>query len=528
MNIAQNLERAARHFPDRVAIVFEGREVTYGALEAAVDRTAGGLVGLDVEAGDRVALFLPNIPAFAVAYLATQKVGAVAVSINTMLTTEELRYVLEDSGARLLFTAAELLPRVEPLLEREVERSGQGGPGRAPTRGGPTGNVLAADRVILCEGDAPGFPTLDGMGAGASGRFRARSLDRDAPAAILYTSGTTGKQKGATLSHGNVVSNMYATSHLLRIDPSDRLLLFLPLFHCFGQNFIMNSAITSGATLVLHRRFVPEEIVAPIGRDGVTMFFAVPTVYIALLNAGLGPEALSGVRYYFSAAATMPVEVAARWRERFGRTIFEGYGLTETSPFASYNHEWEHRPGSVGTAIENVEMAVAGADGQALEAGSWGEILIRGPNVMLGYWNRPEETAEALRGGWFHTGDIGYMDEDGYVYLVDRVKDMINAGGFKIWPREVEEVLYQHPAIKECAVVGVPDALKGETAFAVVVLHPDAGVTAEDLAVYCRTHLAAYKVPQTIELREELPKSATGKILKRVLRERAARAEAPA
>lgn len=256
------------------------------------------------------------------------------------------------------------------------------------------------------------------------------------------------------------------------------------------------------------------------------MFFGTPTVYIALLNAGAHPRHFTGVRYYFSAAATMPVEVAERWQHMFGRPVHEGYGLTETSPFASYNHEWSHRPGSVGTPIEMVEIKVVDVDDQEVAAGSWGEILIKGPNVMLGYWNRPEETAAALRGGWFHTGDIGYINPDGYVFLVDRVKDLINVGGFKIWPREVEEVLYRHPAIKECAVVGAPDALRGEVARAVVVLQPDADLTSEALEAYCRDHMAAYKVPREIEFTAELPKSATGKILKRVLRTGARPAEA--
>jgi long-chain acyl-CoA synthetase len=323
------------------------------------------------------------------------------------------------------------------------------------------------------------------------------------------------------LSHGNVVSNMYAVDHCLRIDPADRLALFLPLFHCFGQNFIMNAGLNAGATLVLYRRFDPQQVVPSLTQDGVTMFFAVPTIYIGLLNATIPPEQFASVRYWFSAAAPMPVEVAERWKAIYGRPIFEGYGLTETSPFASYNHEWQHRPGSVGTPIEMVEMKVVDADDREVEPGAWGEICIKGPNVMLGYWNRPEESDQALRGDWFHTGDIGYMDDDGFVFLVDRVKDMINSAGFKIWPREVEEVLYRHPAIKECAVVGVPDSLKGEIAIAAIVLDPGSTAGAAELEAFCRQHLASYKVPRGFELVEALPKSATGKILKRVLRDQA-------
>jgi long-chain acyl-CoA synthetase len=501
VNIADSVDRAARHHPDHAAIVFEGGSVTYAELRRAVDRTAHGLRGMGVGTGDRVALFLPNVPAFPIAYLAVQKLGAIAVSVNTMLTSAELGYVIDDSGAGVVFTTADLLPRVGPLLSVELE----------------------AGRVVVCEGEAAAHPRLGDLGRDAP--CQALEMDRDDPAAILYTSGTTGQQKGALLSHGNVVSNTHATGELLRVDPRDRLLLFLPLFHCFGQNFIMNTALKNAATLVLHRRFVADEVLESLTMNGVTMFFAVPTVFIGLLNAGVQQDRLAGVRYFFSAAATLPVDVGTRWRDAYARPIYEGYGLTETSPFASYNHEWEHRPGSVGTPIETVEVKVVDPADQEVPAGTWGEILIRGPNVMLGYWNRPEETAEALRGGWFHTGDIGYRDEDGYLFLVDRVKDMINTAGFKIWPREVEEVLYKHPAIKECAVVGIPDELKGEIAKAFVVCRADTQVTAPQLEAHCREQLATYKLPSAFEFLEELPKSPTGKILKRLLREQAASVE---
>jgi long-chain acyl-CoA synthetase len=374
--------------------------------------------------------------------------------------------------------------------------------------------------VVVCEGEVEGVPSLDGSCAGAPDRYPAREMEPGDPAAILYTSGTTGKQKGAVLTHGNVVSNYWATSHCVGSRPGDRHLLFLPLFHCFGQNFILNSALVSGGTVVLQRRFDPEGTLALL-RVGVTHLYAVPTVYILMLNAGVPVEALASVRYYFSAAATMPVEVARRWQERYGLPIHEGYGLTETSPFASYNHYFRHRPGSVGTPIENVEMRIVDADDRPLAPGEWGEICIRGPNVMKGYFNRPEESAHALRGGWFHSGDVGYMDEDGYFFIVDRVKDMINSAGFKIWPREVEEVLYAHPGVKECAVVGLPDEVKGEVVAAYVIPQPGAALTGGEVEAYCRERMAAYKVPRLVEITESIPKSPTGKILKRVLRESA-------
>ncbi len=494
MNVAQHLDRATRYFPNALAVIFETQSCTFSQLRDDVQRVAGGLVDAGIQPGDRVALFLPNTPAFVVAYQACQWIGAITVSVNVMLTPEELRYLLEDSGARFVFTTETLWPALERLVE-----------GR---------------NVVVCEGSVEGTLALDTFGRDQP---RPALVQRQAedPAAILYTSGTTGKQKGATLSVGNVVSNTEATRLYLRIDPEDRLLLFLPLFHVFGQNFIMNSAFAAGATMVLHRRFDREKVLESVQRDGVSMFFAVPTIYIMLLEAGVSPEALSTVRYFFSAAATMPVEVAARWRQTFGKPIYEGYGLSETSPFASYNHEWRHRPGSVGAAIAGVELRIVDPFDVEVEHGTWGEICIKGPNVMLGYWNRPEDTADALRGGWFHTGDVGYMDDDGFVYIVDRTKDMINAAGFKVWPREVEEVLYQHPHVVECAVYGVADPVKGEVPLAAVVLAAGAEVSGEDLERFCRERLATYKIPRSFEIVAALPKNATGKILKRILRDQA-------
>jgi long-chain acyl-CoA synthetase len=286
----------------------------------------------------------------------------------------------------------------------------------------------------------------------------------------------------------------------------------------FGQNAIMNTAFAAGAGVVLQQRFDCQETVATIERQRVTMVYAVPTIYIALVNSGVEPRRLASVRYYFSAAATLPVEIGKRWQQTYGRAIAEGYGLTETAPYATYNDVVRHRPGSVGTPIENVEVTVLDSDDNEVAAGTWGEICIKGPNVMLGYWRRPAESARALRGGWFHTGDVGYVDDDGYVFLVDRLKDMINSAGFKIWPREVEEVLFTHPAIKECAVVGLPDENKGEIPAAFVVLRHDATLAASDLREFCRLSLAAYKVPRQIHFVDSLPENATGKILKRELR----------
>lgn len=496
MNVAQHVERAAAWFPDHPAILFEGHALSYRELNDQANRLAHALRAHGVERGDRVALYLPNVPAFAVCYEAALKVGAVAVSINSIFKADEVKYILDDSGARVLFTAGELLANV------------------------PHADCPALERLVVCEGDAQGHATLaQWLAEGAPGG-RALDLGRDEPAVLLYTSGTTGVPKGATLTHGNVVFNDYACAHHMGVRQTDRLMLFLPLFHVFGQNAIMNAAFAACATVVLHRRFVPDQVLDAIQRERATMFFAVPTIFITLLAMDLSDRDLRSIRYEFSAAATMPQEISRRWTERFGRPVFEGYGLTECSPFACYNHDFRHKFGSVGTAVENVELKILDEDGHELPRGEWGEICIQGPGVMKGYWGRPEDTAAAIRRGWLRSGDIGTMDDEGYVFIVDRVKDMINVSGFKVWPAEVEQVLYRHPAVREVAIYGVSDPVKGEAVRAAIVLREGAAVSGEEIIAFCRERMAVYKAPAAVQLVRELPKSATGKILKRVLRAR--------
>ena len=494
MNIAQHIERAAKFFPDKPAIIFEGAQLQYADLNERANRLANALRANGVRRGDRVALYLPNIPQFAVCYCAALKAGAVAVSINSIFKSEEVRYIVNDSGAQLLFTVSDLLPNV------------------------PRADCPSLAHVVICFGDAQGNPAMDDWLAKGASSGQALDMLPEEPALLLYTSGTTGFPKGATLSHGNVVSNMYATVHHAGFKPDDRMLLILPLFHVFGQNFIMNAAFNACASMVLHRRFVPDAVLSSIQRDRVSMFFAVPTIFINLLNMDLSPYDLSSIRYDFSAAATMPQEISRRWTERFGRPVYEGYGLTECSPFACYNHDFRHKFGSVGAAVENFELKILDENDGALPLGQWGEICIKGPGVMQGYWGKPDETSHALRNGWLHSGDIGTMDDEGYVFIVDRVKDMINVSGFKVWPAEVEQFLYRHPAIKEVAVYGLPDPVKGESVKASIVLREGADATADEIIAYCRERIAVYKAPQTVEFVRELPKSATGKILKRVLR----------
>jgi long-chain acyl-CoA synthetase len=499
VNVADHLDESVLLRPDAPAILFEGQRFSYRELDARVSRAAHLLTGLGVGAGDRVALFLPNIPEFCVAYLAAQKLGAVAVSINVMSRAAELRYLLADSGAVALFTTAGLMAEVTPV------RAG----------------LAELRAVIICEGESAAGLTLEAA-ADRPDRFPTRAMSAGDPAAILYTSGTTGKPKGAVLTHGNILSNTRTTARCVGGRPGDRHALFLPLFHCFGQNFIMNAAFCAGGTVVLERRFELESTVAALAEHGVTHLYGVPTIFIHLINAGVGPERLPGVRYFFSAAATMPREVAAAWRDRFGQPIHEGYGLTETAPFASYNHHRAYRLGSIGVPIEGVEMKIVDEEGRPRGPGEWGEICIKGPNVMAGYFRNEEATRQVLRDGWFHTGDIGYRDEDGYYHLVDRKKDMINCAGFKVWPREVEEVLYQHPAVEECAVAAAPDPVRGESVRAFIKLRASQRASAAELRAHCEARMARYKIPGDFVFDRPIPRNPSGKILKRLLREPAA------
>jgi len=497
MNLAQHVERAARKTPNHPAILFEGRSIGYGALSACAAALGRALIEHGVRRGDRVALYLPNIPAFALCYLAVERIGAIAVSINSIFKSDEVKYIVDDAGARVLFTVADLLPQV------------------------PRADCPSIEHLVICEGTADEETLGEWLALGSASPAGLASMKPGDPAALLYSSGTTGFPKGVTLTHNNIVTNIRTAAKYSGYKRSDRLAVFLPLFHVFAQNYIMNAGFEAGATLVLFRRFVPDQVLEAIARERITMFFAVPTIYIALLNAQVPKEKLSSIAYFFSAASTMPQEISRRWTETYGRLVYEGYGLTECSPFAAYNHIGEHRFGSVGTAVDDFEVKIFDENDREAPRGQWGEIVIRGPGVMKGYWGKPKDTEWALRGGWLHSGDIGRMDEDGYVYIVDRVKDMINVSGFKVWPAEVENALYRHPAVKEVAVYGVPDPLKGEKVHVALVLKEGAHPTPEEFIAYCREKLAAYKAPERVEFVQELPKSATGKILKRVLRDQA-------
>jgi long-chain acyl-CoA synthetase len=485
VNVAQLLEAAARHHADRTALVAGDGTWTYRDLDGACSVLAGRFARLGLEPGDRLGLHLPNSAEFVLAYYAAQKLGVVPLSLNVTYAADEIAYIVGDATPKVIVTAAAVAGHLPPRARLPSVR-----------------RVLHTEEWASLEGAKP---------------VRALACDRDATAAILYTSATTGRPKGVMLTHANIVSNAYATAHHLGLTAEDRGLCAVPMFHCFGQNFIMNALVTAGAQLVIQGRFVPGQFLDAVARYRITLFYGVPAMYIVFLSTERKLD-FASVRLFFSAAATLPTDVERRWYERYGRRITQGYGLTECSPFAAWNHDVEVRLGSVGTPIENVEMKVVDGEGREVDDGQLGEILIKGPNVMKGYFGDPGATAEAIRNGWLHSGDIGSRDRDGYYYLVDRVKDMINVAGFKVFPREVEEVLFRHAAVREAAVVGVPDPVRGEAVKAFVVLHEGRRVAPAELQTICRDAIASYKVPETIEFLAELPKNPTGKILKKELR----------
>jgi long-chain acyl-CoA synthetase len=498
MNIAHHLERGHLLFPHKLALIFEEQSFTYQQLDRLANKVANGLRGLGINQGDRVALFLPNIPEFVIAYLGILKLGAIAVSINIMFKEEEVSHILNDCTAKIVITTEKQCKYVSKT------------------------DLPHLQRILIAEGASDQGLSLAKVMANADPKARAIKVEGNTPASIVYTSGTTGFSKGATLSHSNVISNMYAHNRCCRMKVDDKLLLYLPLFHCFGQNAILNAGLNACATIVLQRRFEIDKILKAIAEEGVTMFFGVPTVFIKLLNADIAHRQLKSIRYFFSAAASMPVEVVRNWQSKYGCLIHEGYGLTETSPCACYNHDLQYKFGSVGMPIDNVELKIVNRDGHQLAPGELGEIAIRGPNVMLGYWNRPQATTKAIKNGWFHTGDLGRMDNQGYFYIVDRLKDMINMSGFKIYPTEVEQVIYQHPAVSEVAIYGVPDPVKGEIVKADIVLkYIHQPIPDTQIKEFCSQRLANYKIPHEIDFVASLPKNSTGKVLKRVLRQEA-------
>jgi long-chain acyl-CoA synthetase len=493
MNVATNLERAAFHFPDHIAVIEGDRSVSFAEFNRDANQIASALVSVGVQPGDHVALCAPNSYAWLVFYFGVLKAGAVAVTFSHLLMKDELSRTLADCEPKILFTADEKLEdlgdyRNQPYPELAVCDHGD------------------ISYARLAEKGTSEFKTID--------------RHRQDTAAILYTGGTTGIPKGAMLAHENLQTSIFNVAHYERSTQNDRALCFLPLNHVFGQMHIMNATVFSGGGLVIQPAFDLEKVLEAINRHRVTKFYAVPTIYIRLLRLPDLLERMGSVRYCFSAAASMATEVVREWKAQTGLNIYEAYGMTESASIVTYNHYYRHVVGSVGTPANLVEVQIRDFEGNVLEQGERGEICICGPNITKGYLNNPEETESAFWGDWFRSGDIGVIDEDGYLYIVDRLKDMIITGGENVYPREVEEVLYTRPEVLECAVIGLPDPEYGERVTAFIVPRKGQEIDPVSLKDYLKARLAGFKVPKEYIAVEDLPKSSAGKVLKREVRKR--------
>ena len=493
-------ESAARH-PDRTAVVLGDLRLTYAQLWGHALQYAAVLREKGVGPGDKVAMLLPNTPHFPLTYFGTLALGAVAVPVHALLKAEEIQYVLEDSGAKALVCAA-------PLL-------GEGAKG-AELAGIP---VLA----VMDGGDAT-LERIDTAALSATPVEAMVAREPDDTAVILYTSGTTGTPKGAEITHLNVTMNVLASAtYSFDITKEDVVLGCLPLFHTFGQTCCMNTAFFVGASVVMLPRFDGAQALELLEKEKCTIFMGVPTMYVGLLEAAKTSEHRPKLKSALSGGAALPVPVLEKFAEVFGTEVLEGYGLTETSPVATFNQVgFPPKPGTVGKAIWGVEVEVAKAEVddsiELLPTGELGEIVVRGHNVFKGYLNKPDATKAAIVDGWFRTGDLGTKDEDGYVSIVDRKKDMVIRGGYNIYPREVEEALLRHPAVGQCAVIGLPDPQYGEEVCAVVVRDPAGGeISEQDLSAWSKTKLAAYKYPRRVIFTDAFPLGPSGKVLKREL-----------
>ena len=495
MNLSNMILQGARYFPDKEAIVFEDTRFTYRELNDAVGLVASYLKDRGIKRNDRVALYCENRPEWIMLYYGIIRLGAVVVCVSSAYRSSELEYLLTDSQPACVVTSENLVDNIP-----NISKSSQ------------------IDDILVIESDSI-LATL-GLKNKASSETSLATGDCDGndTCVILYTGGTTGIPKGAMLTHKNLLYTAQNVCYHERIVAADRGLCFLPLNHVFAGNHIMNSILHAYGTLILHQGFDMDQIISSIEANGVTRLYAVPTVYIRFLNNPACHSRLRSVGYSFSAATSMPSEIVRQWKDTFGLNIHEAYGMTESSSLVTFNHLYRHKIGSVGTAAGVVEVRIADDRGEPAAEGGEGEILIRGPNVMKGYYNRPAETARAMAGGWLHSGDMGRIDAEGYLYVVDRIKDMIISGGLNIYPTEVENVLYRHDFVEECAVAGLPHEEYGEAVAAFVQLKPGREVVESDLIKFCKKWMASYKAPRKIVFVKDFPRTPQGKLLKRELR----------
>ena len=496
-NLAVILSETARSSPDRRVAVFTGGQLTYRQLDQASDRLAGSLAAIGIKPGDPVALQLPNIPQFLVSYFGILKAGGIVVPLNVMLRAPEVAFHLGDSGARVLITW-------EGILAEAVKGAEAAGLDQIYAVGHAGDSEVVVPFERLLDVAVPHFEMVTRQPADT--------------AVIVYTSGTTGRPKGAELTHMQLYMNADIPGRLFDVQSDDIVITVLPLFHVFGLSSILDICVRFGCTMSLIPRFTPAAVLTAIQRDRVTIFEGVPTMFADLLSCpDLDDYDLSSLRIAISGGASIPAPVLDAFEERFGLVILEGYGLTETASTTTFNISTdERRAYSVGKPIWGTQTQVWDARGRPLPPGPEhvGEVVTRGMHVMKGYWHNPEATASAFTGDWLHTGDLGYFDQDGFLFIVSRKKELIIRGGYNVYPTEIENVLHAHPAVAEAAVVGVPDERLGEEVMAVVIVRSSMDVLENELVSYCRERLAAYKCPRIFQFRSELPKNTLGKVLK--------------
>ncbi len=528
LSLYQLFQQAANLYSEQAAVHFMGRELSYRELETQVESLAAALGDLGVKKGDRVAIHLPNSTQFPIAYFATLALGAIVVPCNPLYVAREMEYQLKDSGAETIITLTRFyntIKEVQPktnLRNIIVSNIKDFFPGFLSTLYTLVKEKKEGDRVALHPEDYSLVDLLKKYSGKKPPSVQVKPEDR---ALFLYTGGTTGVSKGAVLKHSNLVANMFQVKAWCTDyqDGKEIALGVLPFFHSYGLTTVLNLGLLNGGKLVLLPRFVLEDVLKTIDKQKPTLFPGVPTIYVAINNApDLHKYDIKSIRICISGAAPLPVEVQQQFEKNTGGRLVEGFGLSETSPVTHANPVYgKRKPGSIGLPMPDTEYKIVDVETgeQELPIGEIGELCLRGPQVMESYLNMPAETAQSIRNGWFFTGDIARADEEGYVYIVDRKKDMVIAGGFNIYPRDIEEVLYTHPKIMEAAVAGINDPYRGETLKAYIVLKEGETMTEAEAIEHCKANLAAYKVPKLIEYRDELPKTMIGKVLRRMLRE---------
>lgn len=503
LNLAVLLEESAEKHPEKSALILGDRVLDYAGLRSAAKKFANALVSMGVKPGDKVAIMLPNVPEYVISYYGILTAGAVVVPLNGLLQGQEVAYHLDNSDAVAFVAWEDFLESAQKGYEEAEDCK----------------NLIIAESPDG-EGVPEGVPGFDGLLSEQSEEFDVAPTMPDDTAVVIYTSGTTGKPKGAELSHFNLFFNaVYKADNLLKLREDDIGMAVLPLFHIFGQTTVMNAGIYSGNTIAMVPRFEPEAALETIQTAGVTTFVGVPTMYQYLLRY---PDAkdydTSSLRLGISGGASMPVEVLKDFEEEFGVVILEGYGLSETSPGACFNRSSEERKvGSIGIPFWGVELKIVDENDEEAPVGERGELLVRGHNVMKGYYKNPEANEESMKNGWFYTGDVATKDEDGYFFIVDRVKDLVVRGGYNVYPREVEEAIYEHSGVAEVAVIGVPHEELGEEVVAVITMKEGESTSEEEIISFVQERIARYKYPRRVKFIDELPKNATGKILKREL-----------